>query len=777
MKKIYLLFLALFAVNISFGQNPRLQLIEETTGENCAPCAAVNPSFNALLDANPLKIVAIKYQSAHGGPSSGPYPLYAANKTDVDARNSYYSNTSAPSAVHEGNVFTGHPGNFKQSNIDARGSVTSPLTIKVTHKLNAAMDSIFVNCVIKASAAVSGTLKGHIVIIEREILFTTSPGTNGEKKFESVMKKMLPSATGTTVANMAIGDSVVIDQKWKLAGVYNKEELAVVAFVQNNANKSVIQAGYSAPIAKYSNEIKPIEVLMNPTGLTCGNSMSPKIAFRNLGGNTLTKLTVKYSINGGPLSTYDWSGSVPFRSYDTIALPAITYTNLYSNNKIKIYTVNPNDVMDEVATNDTVTKTFNTKVSTDANIKLTIKTDDFPEETSWEIKNSSGNVLYSGKGIGHKKTTLETFYNLPNDCYEFILKDSQKDGIIAGTYKLTSGTNVVIYSGSGNAFTSESIVPFEVQNSVVNTNDVSLRNLVSDPIMENAICGTLISPTIKVVNKTQSPLTSLTFKYRMNSEPEATYNWTGNLGLYASQTVTLPALSFTNTMKGEKLLIYAMNPNGIGDQIAVDDSIRKTFNTVYSDTTLKLSVKTDDYGSEISWSMVSSNGDTIAKSKSYPDGSVTTFDTTMVLSAGCYFLRVTDGYGDGIPGGYVKITDLKNKTIATTTGSYYVMQTDFTNDNKAISAGISGTNKTDLISVFPNPFNEKTSINLQLGEKNSVSYEMFNILGEKIASVNKGILGMGDHKLEIDGSLLNPGVYVLNIRIGEKVTTKKLTVK
>lgn len=111
--------------------------------------------------------------------------------------------------------------------------------------------------VVSAKVKATGNLAAgqvlQMVCIERVIEFATPPGTNGEKVFESVMKKMLPSPNGTTLPAMQAGDSVEYTYKWSITKAngtseyYNIGRAAAVAFVQNNTTKEVLGAGYDAP--------------------------------------------------------------------------------------------------------------------------------------------------------------------------------------------------------------------------------------------------------------------------------------------------------------------------------------------------------------------------------------------------------------------------------------------------------------------------------------------------------------------------------------------------
>ena len=89
---------------------------------------------------------------------------------------------------------------------------------------------------------------------------------------------------------------------------------------------------------------------------------------------------------------------------------------------------------------------------TDNEITIKIKFDNYPEETSWELKNDSGTVVASKVYTSSNAdgSIVEEKYCLPNDCYTFTIKDKYGDGICCsygnGSYTVT-GPNGIIKSG------------------------------------------------------------------------------------------------------------------------------------------------------------------------------------------------------------------------------------------------------------------------------------------------------------------------------------------
>jgi len=86
---------------------------------------------------------------------------------------------------------------------------------------------------------------------------------------------------------------------------------------------------------------------------------------------------------------------------------------------------------------------------------LTITFDDYPAETSWDIKDGSGNVVFSGGTYGSqaKRSTITIPNCIDTGCYTFNMKDSYGDGMCCsygnGSYSLTEdSTGNVLASGA-----------------------------------------------------------------------------------------------------------------------------------------------------------------------------------------------------------------------------------------------------------------------------------------------------------------------------------------
>lgn len=75
---------------------------------------------------------------------------------------------------------------------------------------------------------------------------------------------------------------------------------------------------------------------------------------------------------------------------------------------------------------------------------------------------------------------------------------------------------------------------------------------------------------------------------------------------------------------------------------------------------------------------------------------------------------------------------------------------------------------------YPNPFNPSTTIEFSLTESQPVTFELFNIIGQRIMSKNLGRMDAGLHYWSMDGSSLASGFYTYRLTAGNQSTTRMI---
>jgi hypothetical protein len=79
-----------------------------------------------------------------------------------------------------------------------------------------------------------------------------------------------------------------------------------------------------------------------------------------------------------------------------------------------------------------------------------------------------------------------------------------------------------------------------------------------------------------------------------------------------------------------------------------------------------------------------------------------------------------------------------------------------------------------LFQSFPNPFNPKTVIHLQLPREERVALLVYDILGKTVRTLVDERLTAGSHTIEFDATGLAGGVYFYTVRAGEFTATRKM---
>lgn len=79
-----------------------------------------------------------------------------------------------------------------------------------------------------------------------------------------------------------------------------------------------------------------------------------------------------------------------------------------------------------------------------------------------------------------------------------------------------------------------------------------------------------------------------------------------------------------------------------------------------------------------------------------------------------------------------------------------------------------------LLQNFPNPFNASTNIRFGLSEKSDVLVEIFNILGQKAATLFEGDLNSGQHTITWEAGSEPSGIYFYRIRAGEYMQARRM---
>ena len=256
-------------------------------------------------------------------------------------------------------------------------------------------------------------------------------------------------------------------------------------------------------------------------------------------------------------------------------------------------------------------------ISGGVGVVVTIITDSWPEEITWNITDSTGTQVASGGPYGAAATTYEEIVCLDEACFTFNIADSFGDGIYSpGGYSITID-GVVIASGGAYGF-GESVA-FCTDNLNFGCTDATACNYDPDAGIDDGSCDYSCN--------------GCTIPEACNYNPDATVDdgsclFNDDCGVCGGD----------NSSCGGCTDPAACNYD---PDATIDDG-----SCIIGGLDFTMTVVLDNYPSEFSWVLTNASG-TVVASEGY-SGLSGTVTTTYCLPDGCYDLTVNDSFGDGI---------------------------------------------------------------------------------------------------------------------------------
>ncbi len=257
--------------SVVVAANLRVTLHEIFSSSTCGPCAPGNANYKAVVAGRDKNLfTSIKYQQDFPG-TGDPYSTGESVR-----RRGYYSINSIPRMEIDGQ-WDQNAQSFTNALFTQYQTLTSPLAIQSTYRTKG--NEVAVNVKLNAITALAANSKLYVAIIEGKTIENVK--SNGETEFYHVMKKMVPSETGTLISDVQVGVekeynfSFTFPGQYKLApsgqspinletehSVEDFNDLEVIVFVQSS-NKQVLQSAPSERLSYWATGLNEVNNALN----------------------------------------------------------------------------------------------------------------------------------------------------------------------------------------------------------------------------------------------------------------------------------------------------------------------------------------------------------------------------------------------------------------------------------------------------------------------------------------------------------------------------------
>lgn len=151
---------------------------------------------------------------------------------------------------------------------------------------------------------------------------------------------------------------------------------------------------------------------------------------------------------------------------------------------------------------------------------------------------------------------------------------------------------------------------------------------------------------------------------------------------------------------------------------------------------------------------------------------------TGLNGAGIYYATSPGGGWSPLP---TQPNDVAVTALYPTTESIYsgtangrLFQYRFKGEGTTEKGNVAKDRTASLSHNYPNPFNPGTTIHFSLPGRMQVNLDVFNIIGQHVATLASGIMSAGDHEVKWNAASQPSGVYLYHLRAGDMNEVRKM---
>jgi filamentous hemagglutinin family protein len=520
-------------------------VLEEFTGINCVYCPDGHKIAAQITAANPNRAFAINIHTGSFATPSGGQPDFRTADGNAIAAIPGMGITGYPQGAVNRKIYTGTA--FAMG----RGSWTAAVNVilnqsayvnvagQATLDASTNMLTVQVEAYYTANSPV-GINKLTVALLQNNIngpqtgAATFNPtmiNPDGTYRHMHALRDVITTgATGEDITPTTTGTLITRTINYSVPATIGTipvdlSNLELIAFVAEGTAEIINVARLPISITGLTttNNASVLNVIGDDQ--ICISSITPKFTLKNMGNANLTSANIAYSVNGGTVSNYAWSGNITALGSEQVILPVLSGFTLNPTNTLNVEVLSVNGGTDDDPSNNTGAGNFNYTSSSSPTVNLTLRftQDRYGSETTWKFFDAAGVQVASGGPYLDLAAngTLLHIHNvvLPaSGCFRFVIIDSYGDGINsgwgAGNAVILDGYGTTIYTFNG-VFTSEHTRFFDVTgtlNTGIEENEfVNNFNIFPNPVHSQASVEFNLTESSNVVVKVMNAVGQVVF--------------------------------------------------------------------------------------------------------------------------------------------------------------------------------------------------------------------------------------------------------------------------
>ena len=289
--------------------------------------------------------------------------------------------------------------------------------------------------------------------------------------------------------------------------------------------------------------------------------------------------------------------------------------------------------------------------------------------------------------------------------------------------------------------------------------------------------------SVEVSNAGSDAVTAMIFEITVDGATQTPVEWTGNLASLGTESVDLGSYTATGNVD-----INLTSVNGSDWSASLSSYVAGSEEAT---SYVQVRILTDDWPEETGWSVTDSQGTEIAgvATGGYNGQNNTEFIYDLSLDQNeCYSFTLTDGYGDGMfatqwgaqyTDGAFHVISYDGDVVVTEHINYVGADGNFSIVTFGLevtqAVGVTEAELTSSVNVFPNPFNDQTTLSFTTAQGGDATIIAYNLVGEKVIDMNLGNIPAGQQRVELDFASMEAGIYLVSLIAGGETSTLRVT--